>query len=454
MNIVVGGGWAGIAAAVELAQRGQPVTLIEAAGRLGGRARTIDYRGRALDNGQHLLIGAYRDVRYLQALLGLAESDLFVRLPLELRMLSRAHPAIRLRLPALPAPLHLFSGLVLAAGLGIIDKVRALRLCLALRRPAALPDCSVNEFLVRHRQTSRLVASLWRPLCLATLNTPVDTASVRIFARVLNDAFGRRRRDSDLLLPRCRLGGLLPDHAQGFIEARGGQVLLNCRVTGLEVHEDRISAVVLANGARLATRQAILALTPSAAASLLAPHVAMKDLAARLGIIRSAPICTVIVEYPAMTSLPYPMIGLVGATAQWVFDLASSGNPGRMSVVISGPGPHMKLDNADLLARITGELSVFFPDWPAPLDGFVLREKHATFVSSAGIDALRPSFATPVANCLLAGDIVATGLPSTLEGAVRSGIACARALLNSPDAGRQDAVSELHPTSMSPADQS
>ncbi len=435
MNIVVGGGWAGIAAAVELAQRGQAVTLIEAAGRLGGRARSIDYRGRALDNGQHLLIGAYRDVRYLQALLGLAESDLYVRLPLELRMLSRAHPAICLRLPALPAPLHLFSGLILAAGLGIIDKVRALRLCIALRRPTATPDCSVSELLARHRQTPRLIASLWQPLCLATLNTPIDTASARIFARVLHDAFGRRCDDSDLLLPRCRLGALLPDHARAFIEARGGQVMLRRRVAGLEIRDDRISAVVLANGARLPARQLILALPPSAAARLLAPHVMMKELAGRLDYFESAPICTLTIEYPAATALPFPIIGLEGATAQWVFDHALSGNPGRMSVVISGPGPHLKLDNAALLERVTGELSAFFPDWPAPLGGFVLRERHATFVSSVGIDALRPSIDTPLANCRLAGDVVATGYPSTLEGAVRSGLACARALPGLPDTG-------------------
>jgi hydroxysqualene dehydroxylase len=428
MNIVVGGGWAGIAAAVELAQRGLPVTLVETAGRLGGRARTIAYRGRTLDNGQHLLIGACRDVRHLQSLLGLAEAGLFERRPLELRMLSRGRPALRLRLPALPAPLHLIAGLVFASGLAAGDRLRALRLCLALRRPAVTPDCSVRELLARHRQTPRLIASLWQPLCLATLNTPIDIASARIFVRVLHDAFARRRDDSHLLLPRVPLGGLLPDHAQGFIEARGGRVLLKQRVCALDIAENQVHGVELADGVRLPARQVILALPPAATARLFAPHAAMRAFAAALARLETAPICTVTLEYPPSTALPFPMIGLEGVTAQWVFDHALAGHPGRMSVVISGPGAHMHVDSAALLAQVAGELSCFFPHWPAPRDGFVVREKQATIVSHVGIDEYRPSIRTPLANCLLAGDAVATGYPSTLEGAVRSGLACARAL--------------------------
>lgn len=430
MNVVVGGGWSGIAAAVELASHDQPVTLIEAADRLGGRARSIDYHGRRLDNGQHLLIGAYHELLQLQRVLGLDEAALFERRPLELHMLSRSYPQLRLRLSrALPAPLHLVTGLLTLSGLGFADRLRALRLCAAVALSRSAPDCSVAALLARHRQSPRLVESLWQPLCLATLNTPIESASAAIFMRILRDAFLHRRRDADLLIPRCNLGDLLPEPARRFIEQHGGRVMTGARVTALEIGHDRddvVTAIRLADGERIAVEQLILALPPEAMARLLDGHAATAPLVSRLQRFGSYPICTVWHEYPQDVALPFPMVGLHGTTAQWVFDHAITGNPGWMAVVISGPGAHMQLDASALGERTSCELAGFFPDWPAPRATHVVREKRATFISSVGIDAQRPGCESPFRNCRLAGDAVATGYPSTLEGAVRSGLLAAR----------------------------
>lgn len=429
MTVVVGGGWAGIAAAVELARRGRPVTLIEAADRLGGRARTISYRGRQLDNGQHLLLGACHELLQLQQTLGLAGQDLYVRRPLELRMLSRDLPALQLRLPALPAPWHLIAALLSARGLAFGDRLRALRLCLAIARLRLDDDCSVARLLADQGQPARLVEQLWQPLCLAIMNTPPEAASARIFTRVLRDAFMSRRGDSDLLLARCGLGALLPEPARAYIEARGGRVLCGRRVVGLEVDDQVVTAVRLGAGAGLAVDDLILAVPPRAAAALLEGHAATAALATRLGQAGSHPICTVYLEYAPATALPFPLVGLHGTTAQWVYDLAVCGHPGLMSVVISGPGAHMAIDNEQLAARISSELAGFFPHWPAPRAVSVIREKRATFISAIGIDEIRPGVDTGLANCRIAGDFVATGYPATLEGAVRSGLAAARSLL-------------------------
>ncbi len=428
MNVVVGGGWSGLAAAVELARRGLPVTLIEAATDPGGRARTILHRGEALDNGQHLLIGACTNVLDLIRTLGLDETALFERRPLELRVHDRVHPDLRLRLPRLPAPLHLIAGIALASGLSMRDRRAALRLRAVLRAPLTGPDRSVAALLRELRQTPRLIDGLWRPLCLATLNTPIETASAQIFARVLRDAFSFRAADSDLLLPRQRLGALLPEPALRYIEAHGGRVFAGRRVESLDIADDRVVSVTLDDARRLDAAGVILALPPTAAARLLAPHAGSRALAARLDAIAYAPICTVCLEYPHTIRLPLPMIGFTGGLAQWAFDLSITGKPGWISVVVSGDGDHMKLDNTALARQVIAELSDHHPDWPSPLAAHVLREKRATFICDAGIEGRRPGIDTPLANCLLAGDAVANGRPATLEGAIANGLAAARAI--------------------------
>lgn len=429
--IVVGGGWSGLAAAVELSRRGVAVTLLEAAGRLGGRAARISYRGRDYDSGQHLLIGAYRGILDLLAAMGIEEHTVFDRRPFELVSLSaRAAPPLRLRLAALPAPFHLLGGLLRAEGLSGADKWSALKFCLAAARSKDIgTDYSVQELLFRHEQSPTLVARLWEPVCLAALNTPLHEASAEIFLRVLRDAFAYDRRDSDLLLPRRGLGAALPDPAQRFIEARGGRILLNCRAAGLEVARGQIRAVMLADGTRLPADHVVIALPPPACLRLIEGCVALRSLTDGLTHFEFSPICTLYLQYPAATRLGSPMIGLHGALAQWIFDLGSSGDAGLMAAVISGPGAHMELERAELQQRVAAELAACFPHWPAPEQVFTLCEKRATFLSRIGVNALRPRMETPVIGCWLAGDAVASGYPSTLEGAVRSGLVCARRIV-------------------------
>lgn len=430
MNIVVGGGWAGLATAVELARHDRPVTLIEAGAELGGRARRVRQGERRGDNGQHLIIGAYRELLRLLAVTGVDEASLFERRPLELRLHApSSNDGLRLRLPRLPAPLHLLAGLVTARGLSLAEKRQALRLCLSLRTPSTGPDCSVADMLRRHGQSTTLVARLWEPLCLATLNARVHEASAALFRRVLNDSFAQRRADSDLLIARGDLGAQFPDPARRFILERGGRVLTGTRVTGLLNDDDRIAGVTLADGTMLPAAHVVLALPPPACERLLRPLPIMAELATRLAAIDSAPIATVYLRYPPSVSLPFPLLGLLGTTGQWVCDLAIAGEPGWMGVVISGSGAHTRMTREQLVTRIGEELAALHPDWPAPIEGYALREKRATFFATVGVDALRPGTATPCPNLHLAGDATDTGYPATLEGAVRSGVAAARRIV-------------------------
>lgn len=434
--VVVGGGWAGLAAAVELVRHGVPVTLLESARQLGGRARCVRFEQQRVDNGQHIMIGAYRETLRLLEIIGVEESAVFLRRPLRLRMLAPGG-GMRLSAARLPAPLHLAAGLLTAGGLPLRDKLRAIRFWQRLQRDGFVleRDISVADLLARHQQSRAIRTNLWEPLCLATLNTAPRDASAQVFIRVLQDAFTGSRRDSDLLIPRTDLGAILPEPALDFIERHGGRVMLGRRVTGLKLRDGRIAALELAEG-ELEAEHAILAVPHMICQRLLAPHAPLKPIADRLAELTTEPICTVYLQYPRDTRLPDDMAGLTGGTAQWVFDHAQRGQPGVMAVVISADGPHMDMDNTALARQVAAELARIFPHWPAPEGSLVIREKRATFACRVDSHRLRPAHATPVQGCWLAGDYTATELPATLEGAVRSGVQCARAVVaKSPNSG-------------------
>lgn len=427
--VVVGAGWAGLAAAVELSRAGLRPTLIEAAARPGGRARRVDVHGLRCDNGQHLMMGAYRTLRELLECVGVPETQLFDRRPLSLEMRTPRH-AVRLRFPPLPAPWHVIAGFLTARGLTHADRYRALRLCIDVSRTGftLARDEALDAWLRHAGQSDRLIASLWEPLCLAALNTPIATASARVFLRVLKEVFGGVRSDSDMLFPRVDLGAVFPEPALRYLADRGADLRFGERVTAIDLDGNRIRGLVT-RGGHVPADQVILAASPESCLRLIAAHPALAGVARRLSALRHEPICTVYLQYPPDVRLGTEMVGLLEATAQWVLDLRGAGQPGRMAAVISGPGPHMGWRHADLIERVRGELAAHFPEWPPPLRAWTIREKRATFSCRAGIDELRPAAETPLGGLWLAGDYTDTGLPATLEGALRSGRRAAAAVL-------------------------
>ncbi len=428
--IVVGGGWAGLSAAVRLTHRGVPVLLLESARQLGGRARSIRFGNTVADNGQHLMIGAYQSLLSLLQELDIDLDSVLRREPLSLSFFHKGRPSLQFHAPRLPAPLHLLAAILFARGLGIRDRLQALRFGRHLKklRLAADEDISVQALLHSQGQTPAMIRRLWEPLCLATLNTPVAEASARIFLRVLRDTFLQMNRHCDLLFSRVELGNLLPVPAAAWLEARGALVRLGERVTGLVL--GRNGQLAVSTGDReLAARQVILATPHVVSRRLMSHHRKLKPLCARLEQLGNEPIVTLYLQYPESVSLPQPMIGIEDGLSQWLFDRRICGQPGLIAVVISARGKHGELDNATLVKRIAAELAATFPAWPAPAEHLVVREKRATFSSRAGIDALRPGNRTSFDGLWLAGDYTDTGLPATLEGAVRSGVHCATSVL-------------------------
>lgn len=414
---VIGGGYAGLAAAVELVRRGQQVEVFEASRTLGGRARGVAIEGFPVDNGQHILIGAYSETLRLMRTVGADPERLLKRLPLRLEFPGE----FRLVAPHLPAPLHTAAALLFATGLGWREKWAALRLLRSLQRTRfrIAPDVSVNTWLERNKTPSRQRRLLWQPLCVAALNTPAEDASAQVLAHVLRDSFAASRAASDLLLPRVDLSALFPEPAAQFITQRGGIIHRGQRVTDLQR---------MGHGWHIADRgpfaQVVLAVAAYHLGALL------PELQPAVDHFAWEPIVTSYLAYPAGVRLPQPMLGVAEGTAQWLFDRGQlCGQTGLIAAVISARGRHLNLPAAELERRIHAEIARIVPHLPAPLRAKTITEKRATFACTPNLR--RPLGQTAFPGLWLAGDYVAGDYPATIEGAVRSGVNAAQSVLGS-----------------------
>ncbi len=427
--VIAGGGWAGLAAALELTAHEIPVKLYESAPQLGGRARNAPFGEHTVDNGQHLLIGAYHETLRLLAMIGAVESDVLQRSRLRL-MVVEGEEALIMQAPPLPAPLHLAWAQLTAEGLSATERLKALRMSLRLTLSgfSLREDISVAALLQRHGQDETITRRFWEPLCLATLNTPLERASAQLFLRVLKDSFTRRRRDADLLIPREPLGNIFPQRAADYIQGHGHAVETGRRVEALHIESGRLQGISVC-AAQQPCRDLIIATAPHAAARLLEGHSELAPLQQRIIELGSQPITTLYLQYPPEHRLEEPMVGMSGTVAQWLFDRRVCDQPGLIAVVVSAEGEHDNWDNGTLTTHLISELRRQFPHWPEPLQSRVIREKRATFECTVGVESRRPGNTTSVAGLWLAGDYTDTGYPATLEGAVRSGVECAHRIV-------------------------
>lgn len=415
---IIGGGYAGLAAAVTLAQQNIPVTLFEAGKTLGGRARGVAYRGVSMDNGQHILLGAYRETLRLMGLTGVSP-DVVLRLPLALTIPGH----FSLKTPALPAPLHLIAGLLLAQGLALGERLAAIRFAVALRLKSfrLAQDISVASLLALHHQDGRIGRLLWEPLCLAALNTPIAQASAQVFLNVLRDSFSHARHDSDVVLPRTDLSTLFPLAAGEFIRQHGGKLMTGSRIRSIDQDGEDFK-LGWESGAENFSH-VICAIAPQHALPLLAGLPGMAPAVKMLNDFDYQPIATVYLQYPHDTRLPDPMLGLTGGFSQWVFDRGQThGAPGLLAVVISAEGQYQDWPAEQLAGKVHDELQQVFA-LPSPLWHKVIIERRASFACTVGLE--RPAQSTALKNFYLAGDYTAGDYPATIEGAVRSGVKCA-----------------------------
>ena len=412
---IVGAGYAGLTAAVELATAGCQIDVFEASRIAGGRARAATVGELTVDNGQHILVGAYTETLRLMRAVGVDPERALKRTPLRFEFPGE----FLMQAPRLPAPLHTAFALLRAKGLDWREKLAAIRLMRGLQTDGycIAPDRTVTEWLDGQKTPCRQRRLLWEPLCIAALNTPADRASAQVLANVLRDSLGGTREASDMLLPQVDLTALFPGPAIDFLRQRGGRVQFGTRITTLR--RDGENWWIDAHGP---FKHIVLAVAPYHLAALLpelAPDVAHLDW---------EPIVTSYFSYPAAVRLPQPMLGVDGGLAQWLFDRGLlCGQHGLIAAVISARGRHLELPTAELEQAIHAEIARIVPRLPLPSRVHTITEKRATFACVPNLK--RPATRTALPGVWLAGDYVAGDYPATLEGAVRSGVRAAQEIL-------------------------
>ncbi|NIH88596.1 hydroxysqualene dehydroxylase HpnE [Amycolatopsis granulosa] len=433
---VVGGGLAGITAALRCADAGHEVTLIESRGVLGGLTHSFTRDGLHVDNGQHVFLRCC--TAYLGLLRRLGVTDrvhLQPRLEIPVRSPRLRRPAWLRRNP-LPAPLHLADSVLRYAPLGLGDRMRFAGAALALKAvdPAAPASDrrTFGEWLAAHGQSREAVTKLWDLVGIATLNAPAEQASLGLAATVFQVGLLTDASAADIGWATVPLRRLHGEPALARLTAAGVRVRLNTKVTGLSRVDGswRIGA-----DEPVTAEQVVLAVPPPVAAKLL-PEGTVRlpaDFADRLG---SSPIVNAhVVLDRRVTEAPF--FAVVDSPLQWVFDrTASSGlaHGQYLAISLSAAVEEIELPVRVLRARLLPALRQVLPAArdAQVLDFFVTRERHATFRPVPGCAQLRPPARTRVPGLVLAGAWTATGWPATMEGAVRSGEAAAQAVLGAP----------------------
>jgi squalene-associated FAD-dependent desaturase len=431
---VIGAGFAGLSAAVRLAGQGARVLVLEARSRLGGRATAFADRetGVLVDNGQHILLGCYAETFAFLHTIGAADR---VRLQpqLAVTMIDRLGQRSRLTCPPLPAPLHLLAGVLDWEALAWPDRLSVLGLVTPLRnarralrpgstRQAASAGETVENWLIRNGQTPRLREMLWNPLALAALNQHPDRAAAPPFVRVLAEMFGRDPKDAAIALPLEPLDRMYAEPAREYIEARGGTVRVGAPAT-VRIVDDAIAGVNAGGEAWTVNR--VVSAVPWFAIAELFPGdpPAVAETVRRASGMAASPIVTVNLWFDRPV-IDEPFIGLPGRTLQWAFARES-----HVSLVSSGADAILRRTNAELIALAHGELLAALPEHRAArlTRATVIREPRATFSLAPGQPS-RPPTETAVPGLVLAGDWIDTGLPATIESAVRAGHRAAAAI--------------------------
>lgn len=428
--MVIGAGFAGLAAATALAEAGAVVTVLDARPGLGGRATAFrdPVTGERIDNGQHVLAGCYVETLAFLRRVGTLDR-LHQPATLRVPMIDEAGNASVLSLPPLPSPLHLLAGVLAWPALSIRERLSVLRVAAPIRRGrAGAPGLTVREWLVAHGQSARLCRLLWEPLALAALNQSIDVAGAQSFVAVLHRLFGPEPDAATLLLPAVPLDDLYAHPAAAYLRARGSAVATGSPAR-VVVADGRVVGVRVRDAVQPA-RRVIAAVPWFALAGLFddAPEP-LAPVLANAAALASSPIVTVLLWVEGL-QLPEPVLGLPGRHFQWAFDRRAIAGPAHraISLVASGAEAICARANEDLVALSWQELQgAVSPRSPARVTrAVVVRERRATFSLAPG-SAARPATRTAVEGLLLAGDWIETGLPATIESAVVAGHAAARA---------------------------
>jgi squalene-associated FAD-dependent desaturase len=445
---VIGGGLAGITAAIALAETGAAVTLLEARPRLGGATCSFTRDGLVVDTGQHVFLGCCTAYRGLLDRLGMTAHaplqdrfDVTVLAPGPAGQVRRG----RLRRTALPGPLHMLPALARYPFLSLAERSVVSRPALAMRRvdPAdpVVDEQRFGDWLAAHGQGGRARRALWDLFTVSALNIAGDDASLALAATVVKTGLLGRNNAADIGVPALPLGELHGDAAATLLAKLGAQVLIGAKVSAIDPDPDpggsrfRLRLAADENRpAELAADAVVLAVPHEVAARLIPPGALPDGTVAGWAGLGASPIVNVHVIYDRpVTDLPFA--AAVDSPVQWVFDRTRISGLDRdsatkrqyLAISLSAADEYVDVPAAGLAEQFVPALAELFPAArdAQVIEVFVTRERRATFRQAPGAGRLRPGAATRLPGLVLAGGWTATGWPDTMEGAVRSGLAAA-----------------------------
>ena len=444
--VVVGGGLAGLSAALELADAGVPVTLLESRSRLGGATWSFRRNGLWFDNGQHVFLRCCTAYRSFLERIGAAGS-VHLQERMELPVLAPGRGTAVLRRNRLPAPLHLAGSLLRYRHLSVGDRLRLGRALVPLRRvdldDPALDEGTFAEFLRAHGQRPPAVERLWDLICVPTVNLPAADASLTLAATVFQIGLLSDAAAGDIGWSEVPLARLHADPAAGALERAGADIRMS---TPVESVEPGAGGVVVTTATERVRAGAVIVAVPHDPAAALLPGVAGAHEWPALG---TSPIVNVHLVYDRPV-VPHAMAAVIDSPLQFVFDRTGTSGLGAgsgqvIAVSLSAATDWVGTGSDALVTTAERELTRLFPEAAAArrLDAVVIRERSATFRGGPGTRALRPATRSGVPGVHLAGAWTATGWPATMEGAVRSGVGAAQAVLADLSTAASTAAEEV-----------
>jgi zeta-carotene desaturase len=465
--IVIGGGLAGLAASVALAEAGWRVRLFEQRPFLGGRAASyVLPDGEHVDNCQHVTFGCCTNLEDFYRRVGSAGKIKFFD---RLLLLDPQGRRGEMHAGILPAPFHMTGSFLLFSPLGFKDKVCIARAFYSILQSGGHPHdvdapggISMLEWLRRHKQSPAAISRFWRVVLVSALSEELDRIDARYGIDVFWKAVLSNRTGYRMGVPAVALGELY-DGCRAAIEKKGGEVVFRSPLRGLQIENGKMIAVLFDEGREESADAYVIALPHLALSELLPESLKQTDTAlGNLDKIIDAPITGVHLWFDRQV-MTEPFISLLDTTTQWIFNKSalyagangaspSSSNGQYLQLVISASYDLLQKPRQEIIDLCLKEVRHAFPAAREAilLKATVIKEAAATFSPRPGVDRWRPTQQTNIGGLFLAGDWTATGWPATMEGAVRSGYLAAEAVLRTTETPRQFLQPDLKPDGLVP----